>query len=95
MSTPTNPVSPNPRTPGKNEVQGTFKASHPIAFAILVNLGRRAHGARIQHARCLKHEGFPKEQLLFLEGEKLEAWNSFQAAKAITYEAFQDAVKPS
>ena len=68
-----------------------FKFIHPVAFAILVNLGRRAHWARLRHARYLKDEGFPKEQLQFLEGEKFEAWNTFQAAKAIAYEASQDA----
>lgn len=64
-----------------------IKASHPVAFELLVNLGRRAHKSRVRYSQYSNSPHAVDAVRQRLEGEKLEAWNTFQAAKAIAYEA--------
>jgi hypothetical protein len=53
---------------------------------LLYNLARRLRMARICKRRA-EQMRFPEKMIEFYRGQETEAWNSFQAAKAIIRDA--------
>jgi len=66
--------------PGEGD--STELSDNPLAMALLVNLAQRVRMAR-RHRRALR--GLPRENesVVSAYAAEYEAWNSFQAAKAL------------
>jgi hypothetical protein len=56
---------------------------HKVALAILVNLAHRYRSARRCYNRCKRNNPEAKQHIDFLYGVQIEAWNAFQASKAV------------
>lgn len=64
----------------------TLKPLDQQAYALLCNLARRLRMARRVRRNAVTSGVVPPEVLAHMEGQELEAWNSFQGAKAVIAE---------
>ena len=71
--------------PAPSEAHQRAAGGKELGRLLLLNLARRCRLARRRLARLQKEEA-PKEWIENADGARLEAWNSFQVAKAIYYE---------
>ena len=75
--------------PAPSEAHQRAAGGKELGDLLLLNLARRLRMQRRCLAR-LEALGVPKEIIEYARGEQIEAWNSFQGAKAVYREWFEE-----